>query len=60
MDPESNKITLVLYNKSVFPININHIFLDGILFKPEEETILLGVKNKKINYKKVKFKKFGI
>lgn len=56
LNPEN--ITLVLYNRNVFPININHIFLDGNMFKPEKETILLGVKNKKVAYKKVKFQRY--
>ena len=55
---DSNTLNLVLYNRNIFPININHIIIDGELYKPEEETILLGMKNKKVVYP-VTFKKYN-
>ena len=55
---DSENITLVLFNRNVFPININQIILGGNLYKPEQETILLGVKNNKAAYKKVKFQRY--
>ena len=56
---DSNTVNLVLYNRNIFPININNIILNGELYEPEKETILLGMKNKKGVYEKVTFKKYN-
>ena len=50
-------LTLSLYSRNIFPIEINHLLIDNHLFKPIEDTILLGEKDGNPIYKKVIFKK---
>ena len=54
---DEDYITLILYSRNIFPLQINHIIINNQLFKPTEDIILQGEKDNNVNYKKVIFKK---